>query len=228
MQVLFDLQASGQLAAIQRRIGSPGLTLEEFNRIVPDGLLRITAALLSPVNYNLLIKSHKQASDVLAKARNVVRDVGAMILEHPHAADRFAVMDEKPAPESKGLAVTLHNISGLQGIQTWMGNPPALRPALRIGFLDRTQQTLLDTTLLWHDLFFVIHDLARRTADSFEAARLLANKGQLQVDNIEKIGEMIPKIDAELTRIRNLAPLYGIRLSVTGQKTQGSANAADA
>jgi hypothetical protein len=212
LQTVFDLEKAGRLAAIVRDAANSNLTSEEFSRLVPDGLLRIAFGFSNSEGYaRLLPRVHEAARPTLERAKTLVERELKPLLSNHLAKDRFEDLT-KPAETLTGLAKELRTIAAIQTLKEWSGSPPTLVPGVRLGFLDRNSRLLLDTTLSWDDLFFLIEGLLEVAFDAMDSGRALFQAGQLDFDENDrrKFRERLNSLEASLNKIREVAPVYGI------------------
>jgi len=214
LQALFDLQETGRLGAIVGDASNSKLTSEEFSRLVPDSLLRVAFGFSRPDEY---AKVHSGVPDslrpILEKAKKLVETQLKPLLSNQLALKRVRELArEYGAPSITGLAKELRTIAGIQHLKVWAGQPPRLTPGVRIGFLNHGAQLILDTTLSWDDLFFVIGGLLKVASDAMDSGRALLQAGQLDFDENDrrKFRERLNSIEASLNKIREVAPVYGI------------------
>ncbi len=221
LRVLFDLHESGRLADIRSELVSAELSLKQFTEKVPGELLRIGTALSNPLNYTAVLDEvADKARPILENARQIVETELTEILSHPLGfkhLDRFLKAERDEKKPLSGLAKSLHVVGAIDGALQWLGEPPELAPAVRIAFLNREREVLLDTSLHWNDLFYVIGGLLTIATRSLEAGRVLHDKGQLALDSelLGKLAAQLNEIDSSLRAIRALARAYDIPLETS-------------
>ncbi len=96
----------------------------------------------------------------------------------------------------------------------YLGNAPALVPAVRVAFRDSRGKLLLDSLLDWDDLLYVSKTLADIAADEFQAAEELCEARMLNRDEdfLGKLGKHIRELSQHVDRLQRLAPQYGVQL----------------
>ena len=221
LQTLFDLEMSGRLRNIVTQAGNSDLKAEEFVRLVPDSLLRIAFGLSDPEEYaTLLSRVRAEARPDLERAKKLVEEEFKPLLSSHLAKERLENI-RKPAETLSGLAKELRIITAIQHLNVWAGQPPRLAPGVRIGFLNRAALLLLDTTLSWDDLFFVIGGLLEVASGAIDSGRALLHAGQLDFDENDrrKFRERLNSIEASLKKIREVAPVYGITPETGGNES---------
>ncbi len=214
LRELFALSDSGRLGELSSTCAT--LSDAEFQESVPDGLLRIVAALANASEFETLLAQLPGSESVLKQAKQVTDALGAPLLSHPLAPRRIVAFKQAAASSStEPLASSLHVIRSIQHVYTWFGTPPKLVPGVRIAFVNKRHDLLLDTSLDWDDLLFVIDGLLRIAAGSMRDARVLAEQQQLELGDRAKLGRRIATCQESLSEIVELASSCGIQASVT-------------
>ena len=96
---------------------------------------------------------------------------------------------------------------------TWIEAQQGLIAAVRISFKDKNKNILLDSTMYWHDFFFLIEALMVIAKSQFECGRKYVEMDNLNIlINAKKIRARITNIQNELNRIKELMPIYKIEL----------------
>ena len=90
----------------------------------------------------------------------------------------------------------------------WDSNPPELIPAMRMLFRTRDDRVILDSTMSWDDMAFVIDRLADYLARTMGEGKELA--GQLNVSVCAHLGKRIQGAQGNISKILEMAEFYGI------------------
>jgi hypothetical protein len=224
LQTLFELDKAGRLAAVVKDAADPNLSPEDFAQLVPDSLLRIAFGLSDPEEYaSLQSRVPDVARPDLERAKKLAETELKPLLSHQHAPERIRNLLRKSAESLTGLAKELRTITAIQSLKVWCGSPPELAPGVRLSFCDRTSRLLLDTTLGWDDLFFLISGLLEVAVDVLNSGRGLFEGGQLDFDatNQRRVAERLESIEASLNKIREMAPTYHITAPTRKPSEQG-------
>ncbi len=234
LRALLDFCESERLQQLQDAIARDTLTEQQFVGLVPEGALRVANALSSPVACESVREIvSENARPLIRKAEALVRDHFDTILRNPivrrvseNPIVRRAFEKMSATQEERTAAASVRDsfniISGTSSLPTWVGSPPELRPTVRIGFLDKNGRLLLDSFLTWDDLLFLVGSLINVLAEQLEAGRELAKLQQLELGNTAKLADRIQDITKTLSKIKSLAPVYGIevRSADSGQDRQ--------
>ena len=210
LRQLFSLSESGRL----QKLSSTCATLSdaEFQESVPDRLLRIVAAFAEASEFEELLKLLPESESILKRAKAITDEFGPPLLLHPLATKRVAIIKQAAGDSStEPLASSLRVIRTIQHVYTWFGTPPKLVPGVRIAFVNKRGNLLLDTSLDWDDLLFVIDGLLRIAAGGMREARALAEQQQLELGDRAKLGRRIATCQESLAEIMTLARSCGIQ-----------------
>ena len=216
LRALLDFCESERLQQLQDAIARDTLTEQQFVGLVPEGALRMANVLSSSVAYESV---HEQVSEnarpLILKAEALVRDHFDTILRHRivrRAFEKMAATQEERTPTAS-VVDNFNIISRTSSLHTWVGSPPELRPMVRVGFLDKNDRLLLDSFFSWDALLFVAESLMSILAEQLEKGQELAKLQQLELGNTAKLTDRIQDITKTLSKIKSLAPVYGIEVS---------------
>lgn len=210
LRVLFAMQERGELSALRDILANPKLTETDFDRRVPAALLRLSMGLLAPGNFKEMTKLISESSrPLLEQARQVLSAELSNLQSHALAQKRLRQLS-RPEPFTAPLVQSMHVITRVHSIDTWLGTPPNLRPAVQVAFADKEGALLLNTLLDWDDLFFVAYSLLKVAAQSMDRGKPLFEHGQIKFEDEWRIPERIRDIGQALAKIQALAPYYGL------------------
>ena len=220
---LFELAEGDELKRIEAGLEDGSLSEEEFSELIPDGLVLAFVFLSNEATFQFSLRgADKEQVDRLTKAKKLIDSRFGAILRHPRTVKRFERLGDNVSgshsQEDRDPVVTSteesdRSIHGISNLKMWVGKPPDLVPAIRLKFLDRAENVLLDSMLDWGSSLFVAEATLGILVDHLEAGQRLVEAGQVSVMDDPKLARDIVEIEKHLSRIKHLAPMYGIELT---------------
>lgn len=215
---LFELCESNRLDTVKKAIANKSITSEEFAKIVPESLIRLSMLLIGP-QYNLFIENINEASiQSLEQAKSLLEKHFANLFENKAA--RSALKKEVQAPPKIEETLSDKAISGIGYYCKWDGTPPELMPAIHISFKNKKRKILLDSILDWDDLIFLLEALTSAFVVLLEKGKSLAELEQLDLSDAPKVGERIGRTFQEFQKVKNLANAYKVKIVTPEEKTE--------
>jgi len=208
LKELFQVAAGPRLQAVHGAIKKRNLSEPDFAKIAPPSVIRVTHALTDPENFKSLLKQCPvEVHPLLKKAKGLAQKEFSDLPSHP-AASRIL---EKEA-EDKKPRLNYNTISRISWISEWVGKPPKLLPTVRIGLRDRRDELLLDTTVDWDDLLYLIQGLSRILTEHMEESLELGRASLLEIPDKGELSNKIGNTRANLDRLLELAPEFDIEV----------------
>ena len=217
LRQFFEVCESDAPDRVRKGLAGGTLSKEQFAELVPDGAFRAASLLTGPLTYKVVLEEvRNEAKQLLERARELARTRLGPILEHPLSIKRFRqIAAGQDKGTLTGLGKSLNAIYSVQAMRMWVRTAPGLSPAIRIAFVNASNEPLLDSTFDWDNLLFVIKALTRAMAQSMEEGQTLARSQQIGLPDLAKLAERIRDTEKYLAQIKALAPTYGIDLGAS-------------
>jgi hypothetical protein len=218
---LFELcDDNNRLDAVKNAIANKDITTEEFAKIVPESIVRLSVALNGP-QYNLFLleKIREDSISLVEQAKNLLDKHFPNLFENKAAKSTLKKEMAEPPESEESLADKV--ISGVGYYCKWDGAPPKLTPAIHISFKNKKRKILLDSVLEWDDLSFVVETLTGAFVDLLEKGKALVELGQLDLSEAAKVGERIGRTFEDLEKVKKLAHSYKVKIVPPEKKTEG-------
>lgn len=218
LRFLFRIRSDEQtLADVKTALADDSTTSQELCRFLPSSVCGLLTTLRTPSRYEwLLDKVSDNARHHIEDAKCFADDELADLFKHPAFLEatlgRKTPEAEKETPDSHTLGSILRSISGMQHIPTWLGPWPRFRPAVRVIFYDDTKEPLLDTTADWDTLLFASSGLLEILADQLKNGQDMVRQIDHEASDKSEMANRISELETALTRIKELAPIYGIEI----------------
>lgn len=211
---LFAILEGRALPRIKDGLAKSTLTKAEFKTLFSDDAFLLAVGLTSATNYESIVAGEsEQSRAVIDEARDRVSEKLSDILTHPVAVERFRDPSFGDASDkASGLGENLNIISRTSHIHTWFGTPEALVPAVRVGFISRSNRLLLDSTLVLDDVAFVGATMVRILSEMMEQAEVLAREKRVDLGDKEKLADKLRNIEKHLSKAKELASACGIEI----------------
>ena len=214
LERLFELERSGKLEEVQEALEGRQLDERDLLSIVPEEILRLTLHLLQPFQYSLILDNcREEARPFLEEARRIVDTRLAGLLKQPGVVGlsrRMLRGGEKQMPGGIELNVVEHIVPLPIQIPK-EGSPLKLVPAFRIWFLGKDEKVLLDCTLNWDQILFVVYGLLKPLVFDMERWQDQATRSQIDLGTLrDRISGRIGEIHRFMERVMDLAPAYDI------------------
>lgn len=176
VRVVEELQQSGTIGAIQAALRNYELTDEDILKIVPRALVRLAYALGDTANVEKLkalpggVEANRLdaiAKFLQAEFPDLRRHRAAMAYMKTLAAQTGIV----------GRPDSVQEITSINHLQTWLGSPPSLFPALRFVLSGPKEQILFDHVTGIDDLLFLARGTTQVIADVLQDAVEMRRRG---------------------------------------------------
>jgi len=220
LKELFEICEGDKLNAIKDAIANKELSSDEFAKVVPKSVIRLSSFLVGP-QFHLFVESvRKDSIPLIREAKSLIEKHFLSLFEHEAARSLLKEeMKEGPSHEE-----SLHDkgISGVTHYRIWAGSPPELTPAVCIGFKNKKGKILWESKLDWDDLSFLLDALAKILFDLLDEGKSLVECKQIDLSDAQKVGERIENTLEHFENIKKLAPTYGIKIGKESKENDSS------
>jgi len=207
---LFKLEEQGKLSEAKQLLEDLEVTQDKFTSLISMKVARVTIALLDKDTFvSLKERSAQDSHGLLDKAREIAQTFLAKLPDHP-VAKKILVDEagEEEKDDNKEGKLTLNVISQLAPFSSFFYYREKLIPAVRITFLDRREKKLLESTMDWDDLLFLINGLICIAEAEFEKSIKFFDLDILDIPGKTKIGIWISSIEEHLQKLKELSAPY--------------------
>jgi hypothetical protein len=218
LKELFEICQTKRLDTIKRAVANSELSSEDFLKIVPKSLIRLSANLTGP-GFNLLLEEvYDDSIHLLREARSLIEEHFGNLFENPAA--RSVLSKEREIRDKVEDSLADSSISGFNYYCIWTSSAPELTPAVRIGMKNRKGKLLLDTTTDWRELSYLLQGFTEIFVELLEKGKALAETGQIDLSDAEEVGERIGKTLESFRKIEELGPSYKIKTRTKRRKSK--------
>lgn len=209
LKELFEILGSEKLNTIKKAIANKEISIDDFAKVVPESLIRLSY-ILTGARFNLLVEKLSEDSiPLITKAKSLIEKHFENLFENKSARSILKKTIERDVSED---SLADKSISGVGYYRVWIGSPPELTPAVQMGFKNNKGKILWDVTLDWDDLSFLLEVLTRVLDGVLDKGKSLAENEQIDLSDSETIGERIRKSLETFENIKKLAPIYKIKI----------------
>ncbi len=206
-----------KLDAIKQAIADKDISSEDFEEIVPKTLITFSVFFNGPQFIFLLDEINKEAVGLVKKAKSLIEKHFGNLLENENAKSMLKKkMTEKQQDDSESLADEA--IRGIEHYLIWEDEPPELTPAVRMAFGNEKRKILLNTRLDWEDLSFLLKSLSEIFVELLEKGKSLAELGQLDLSDSQKVVKNIEKTLENLQKMKEIMPVYKAKTETDSNK----------
>jgi hypothetical protein len=221
---LFETCDSERLAIVKEAIADKNISPEKLGELVPTAIIRLSSLFLSDLSFSqFLQRRSEQSRALLQEARSLFVKHFAGMVDNEAAMSILKKEGSDAAPDEESL--TDKSIAGVSHIAAWLGTPPELVPAVRIGFKDRRGKILLDITEDWEDISYLVAALTAVLKRLLEEGRPLAESKQIDLEYAGRVGKHLRKTKEALAQLEELAPAFSIQMQNSddgGMRDSGS------
>ena len=218
---LFGVLEGQALNSIKEALTDGTLTRDKLRELFPDGSLALAAGLVDPSSLEMIVNGETDDSRaVIDEARDrVLKELGDIL------AERIREIGADSPTHVSPLAENFKVISRLSHALTWFGEPESLIPAVRVGFIGRSDRLLLDSTLRVDDVAFVAEAMVKIMTEVLEGAADLSKQGRLDSQGWNKLPERLRAMDENLVKSKEFAAACGVEMD---RGSSSDSDAADA
>ncbi len=198
-----------KLNTIKHAIANKDISSEEFSKVVPKVLINLSFFLLGPQSIVLLEQINEAAVGLVQEAKSLIENHFANLFENKIAKSRLIRESKVTTEEQEPVeSIADERIQGIEYYLMWEDDPPELTPAACIAFKNRKKKILLKTRLEWEDLGFLLKTLSDIFVELLEKGKSLAELGQLDLSDSEKVLKNIEETSVNLQQMKEIMPIY--------------------
>lgn len=221
LKELFDICESDKLDTVKQAILNKELSEEDFSKVVPVSLIRLSFLLTGPQFNILLEKIHKDSIPFVKKAKSLLEVHFNNLFDSKPA--KSLMEDMISQPQDVGEALGDKVVSRITHYFVWEGSPPKLTPAVHLGFKNRKGKLLFDTRVDWDDLSSILEKLSGIFSELLERGKSLAKSRKVDLDYASDVKDRVIRILENFKKIQDVLPTY----IVEGKKKQKKKKAKD-
>lgn len=216
LRAFFDQEKKGGLQKARELLENPDADHQKIFDLFDVNVLRVGLALVMEEQYQFLHKSVQETTrPLLETARKMAQKYLSGLTTYPAIIERIKqatqdMLKKRPAPRAMLNTIrSMTHMDSLVPIET-----ERLYPIFRIGLGDESGKLLLDTTMGWDDLLFVVSGFLEILSDSMEKWKPVIKNGKMEfVMPVDIIKKRITDTKRFLEQIEGMASDYGIDLS---------------
>lgn len=196
-----------KLDTIKQAIANKEISSEEFSKVVPDVLVKLSYYLDGPRFVILSEQVNEEAIDLCKDAKLLLEKHFGNLFENENAKSMLrSNVTTKAREQIDSLAD--ETIRGIGYYFMWEDDPPELTPAVRIAFKNKKGKILLNTRLDWDDFSFLVSNLAEILVELLEKGKTLAELGQIDLSYSQKVLKRIEETSETLQKTNEIMPIY--------------------
>jgi len=205
-----------KLNTIKKAIANKDISSEEFSKIVPKFLITFSVVLTGTQFIFLLDEINEEAVGLVKEAKSLIEKHFGNLFENENAKSMF----KKVTEELKDVGEYLDDevIRQVGYYLVWQGEPPELTPSVRMAFKNRKAKILLNTELDWEDFGSLLKRLSGIFVKLLEKGKPLAELGQIDLSDSQKVEEDIEKTLGNLKKIKEMMPIYKAKTETDSNK----------
>lgn len=210
LKELFEICESEKLNTIKKAIADKDISIDDFVKLVPESLIRLSSNLVG-AQFNLLVeKLSGDCIPLITKAKSLIEKHFGNLFENEGAKSILKKEMRESDIHEESLADKA--ISAVAYYREWYGTPPELTPSVEMGFKNKKGKILWDVSLDWEDLSFLLEALSEILNGLLDKGKPLAEHELINLSDTKKIGERIRKTLESFENIKKLAPIYKIKI----------------
>jgi hypothetical protein len=200
-----------RLAAAKAVIADEEASPEKLKSAVNAAVIRISLVLSDPETAQALMEQvPESARPSVEKARDIVKENLAGIEKHPAIVRLMKTELAKRTGHREDLK---NRIVRVKWEPLWQDNKNKLTPTARVSFLDEQDELVLDSTLDWDDLAFLMRSCARILVRLGQKSEPIAKAGLLDLSDAERLRTRIAETRSSLDELVSIASILGVDLS---------------
>jgi hypothetical protein len=205
-----------KLSNIKKAIANKNVSSEEFSKIVPESLIRLSIYLTGSQFAIALEKINKEAVDLVKKAKSLIEKHFANLFENKIAK---SILTKKVTEEGEHVeSLTDEVIRGFGYYFMWENDPPELQPAVRLSLKNRKRKILLNTRLDWEDLSLFLKNVSEIFVELLEKGKTLTELGQIDLSDSQQVLKNIEETLENLQKMKEIMPVYKSKTKAVKKK----------
>ena len=193
-----------KLNTIKQAIANKNISSENFSKVVPEVLIRLSFFVSEPQFSINLKRVNKEAVDLVKKAKSLIEKHFGNLFKNKIAKSIL----EKKMTEEESETLSDEIIRGIGYYFTWEHEPPELTPTIRISLKNKRRKILLNTRLDWEDFSIFLKNLSKLFVELLEKGKPLAELGQIDLSESEKVLKDIEETLENLQKMKEIMPVY--------------------
>jgi len=212
LKALFAFLSSSKKGSAATAIKDHSLSERELIEHIPLPVIRIAYALTEARNFkSILDDARRSIRPSLKKARALVKREFPGLTSHPSVQGVITRAVRRTTP------LKLNVIRRMNWSVQWWGTPPELTPAIRVGFLDKNDELLLDTSMDWDDALYVINSLSEMVRKQMEVSSSLAKAKLLDLPDRSQLIEKVERLRTNTESLIAAAAKIGLGIELTNK-----------
>ena len=206
-----------KLNTTKQAIANKDISSEEFLKVVPESLMRLSTMFLSAMRFSYLLDDiYEDSIGLVKEAKSLIEEHFGNIFENKIVKSKVKDKAKEEQDNSESLADEI--IQRIAYYLIWEDEPPELTPAVRIAFGNSKEKILLNTRLDWEDFSFLLKNLSAIFFDLLEKGKSLAELGQLDLSDSQKVMERIEETSENLQKMKEIMPIYKAKTETDSNK----------
>jgi len=205
-----------KLNTIKQAIANKDISSEEFSKVVPEHLITFSFFLTGPQIIFLLDSINEEGVGLVKEAKSLIEKHFGNLFENENAKSILKKMTEGEQDGGESLADEV--IRRVQYYFMWEDDPPKLTPAVRMALKNRKRKILLKTRLDWEDFSLLLKNLSEIFVELLKRGKPLAELGQIDLSDSEKIAKNIEETLGNLQKIKEIMPIYKAKTETDNNK----------
>jgi len=195
-----------KLNIIKQAIDNKDISRKDFSKVVPKSLIKLSVFLSEPQFSINLEQINKEAVDLVKKAKSLIEKHFSNLFENENARSILNKMTKGQQTDRESLADGV--VRGIEYYFMWEDDPPKLTPAVHMALTNIKGKILLKTRLDWEDFSFLLKNLTGIHAELLEKGKTLAELGQIDLSDSEKVSKNIEEALGNLKKVKEIMPIY--------------------
>ena len=205
-----------KLNTIKQTIDNKDISSEEFSKVVPKSLIRLTVSLTGPQFTFLLDDIYEESVVLVKEAKSLIEKHFGNLFKNENAKSILTKMKEGERDGGESLADEV--IRRIQYYFLWEDDPPKLTPAVRMALSNRKRKILLKTRLDWEDFSLILKNLSEIFVELLEKGKPLAELGQIDLSDSQEVVKNIKETLGNLQKIKKVMPIYKAKTETDNKK----------
>ena len=218
LRELFDIcEDKKKLDTIKQAIANKDISSEEFSKVVPESLIRLSMSLAGVQFVNILDNIYEDSVGLIRNAKSLIEKHFGNLLEN-EIAKSISKKRVTRAGSANKESLTDEVISGFEYYLIWEDEPPELTPAVRIAFKNKKRKILLNTRFDWEEFSFLLKSISEIIVEMLEKGKPLAELGQIDLSDSQKVVKNIEKTLDNLQKMKEIMPIYKSKTKADSKK----------
>ena len=213
IDALLALRGTEELRKLQAVLNNDNSSINDISTYVPENALNLAFFLSDSEKFQEISKEvPDEGKQLLQNARKFIVDELSALRVHPAVVDQlFRQVQSKSEEENNRSVIRLNTIAGFTPSRLWFQrDDDVFEPILRVGFKDVNNESLLDSTMDWDDLSFVVNALLTYMKKDFERGLPFSKTNDVVIQGKKKIGRRLAAMKVNIEALTAMAAEYKI------------------